>query len=120
MAMKIIKLKHSKNIRDIGGVYRNVTLKEGMLIRGRTLTGLDEADIKILTQDNHVRTIIDLRSQKEQQEEGEMHIPGVKHLTLPVFESEELEAPFRLFESSAKDGAGLCRFLAWGVLRERR
>jgi len=93
MAMKIIKLKHSKNIRDIGGVYHNVTLKEGMLIRGRTLTGLDEGDIKILTQDNHVRTIIDLRSQKEQKEEGEMDIPGVKHLAMPVFESEEKEAP---------------------------
>ena len=93
MAMKIIKLKHSKNIRDIGGVYHNVTLKEGMLIRGRTLTGLDEEDIRILTQDNHVHTIIDLRSHKEQLEEGEMDIPGVARLLMPIFESDTKEAP---------------------------
>ncbi len=40
--MKIIKLKGNPNIRDIGGVYKNVTIKEGKLIRGRTLRCLSD------------------------------------------------------------------------------
>ena len=51
--MKVIKLKNNKNMRDIGGVYKNVTLREGMLIRGKTLINLTGEQQSILIYKHH-------------------------------------------------------------------
>ena len=87
--MKIIKLKNNPNIRDIGGVYKDVKLKEGMLIRGRTLLNLTGEQQSILVNDHNVKTIIDLRSHDEQSIDPEIVIPGIKYMLLPIFERQK-------------------------------
>ena len=87
--MKIIKLKNNPNIRDIGGKYKNVTIKEGMLIRGRTLRVLTPEQQSLLVDTYNVKTIIDLRSHDEQNEEPELMIPGTSYEIIPIFEREE-------------------------------
>ncbi len=84
--MKIIHIKNNKNIRDLGGKYKHVTIKEGMLIRGRTLLNLTESQKIELVQKYNVHSIIDLRSLEEQAEKPELKIKGTKYYSLPVFE----------------------------------
>lgn len=87
--MKVIRLKNAKNIRDLGGQYSTVKLKEGMLIRGTALLHLSEEDKHSLVNTYNVKTIVDLRSSEEQQEDVEQDIPSAVHLSLPVFEREQ-------------------------------
>lgn len=87
--MKIIKLKGNPNIRDLGGSYHSLTLREGMLIRGRTFLNLSEDQKADLVNKYHLKTIIDLRSTDEQNEEPELLIEGVKYLSMPIFEREK-------------------------------
>ena len=87
--MKVIKLKHAKNIRDLGGEYSTVKLKEGMLIRGVTLLHLSEDERKALVNTYNVKTLIDLRSTEEQEEDVEQVIEGTTHISMPVFEREK-------------------------------
>ena len=87
--MEIIKLKNNPNIRDIGGKYKNVTIKKGMLIRGRTLRKLTEEQQLILTDEHHVKTIIDLRSHDEAEKAPELVIPKTNYEIMPIFEREK-------------------------------
>lgn len=87
--MKIIKLENNKNIRDIGGHYKDVNLKEGMLIRGRTLRELTDEQKSFLVNECHVKTIIDLRSHDEQNEEPELVIEGTNYELIPIFERQK-------------------------------
>lgn len=87
--MRIIKLKGNPNIRDIGGVYDDVTIREGMLIRGRTLRTLTPDQQSFLVEDCHIRTIIDLRSQDEREEAPELKIPGVQYEAIAIFERQK-------------------------------
>ena len=87
--MKIIKLKTAKNIRDLGGDYQSLKLKEGMLIRGRALLHLSDEDQLALRDKYHVKTVIDLRSTDEQNIEPDQTIEGVNFLSIPVFEREK-------------------------------
>ena len=76
-------------MRDIGGTYKDVTLREGMLIRGKTLINLTGEQQSILIYKHHLRTILDLRSTDEQEIEPELIIPGVKHISAPIFERQK-------------------------------
>lgn len=87
--MKIIKLKNNPNIRDIGGEYLNVNIKEGMLIRGRTLRNLTKEQQDFLVSECNVRTIIDLRSHGEQNAEPELQLEGTKYELIPIFEQQK-------------------------------
>ena len=87
--MVIIPLKKNPNIRDIGGKYKDVTIKEGKLIRGRTLKHLSEDQIHILRDVHHLKTIIDLRSHEEADESPEINIEGVNYELIPIFEREK-------------------------------
>lgn len=84
--MEVIKLRRNKNIRDLGGNYHGIKIKRNMLIRGRTFLDLTEAQMKILLEKYHLRTIIDLRSIPEAMEKPEKVIPGTLYVHLPVFE----------------------------------
>ncbi|MCR4911936.1 MAG: tyrosine-protein phosphatase [Bacilli bacterium] len=87
--MRIIKLKDNPNIRDIGGVYKDVTIKEGMLIRGRTLRHLTEEQSAYLVKKCNIKTIIDLRSHDEQKEAPELTISGTNYELMPIFERQK-------------------------------
>ena len=77
------------NARDIGGVYHDVTIKEGMLVRGKALLDINDAQKQTLLERFHVKTIIDLRSDDEQKEEPNMAIEGTRQLSIPIFQREK-------------------------------
>lgn len=89
--MKKIKLKSANNFRDLG----NIVLKDGTIlptgkyIRGKTLFKLKEEDIKTLVEKYNLKTIIDLRNDKELQEKPNPHVPGVNILHMPIFDAEK-------------------------------
>ena len=87
--MKIIKLKGNPNIRDIGGVYKNVTIKEGKLIRGRTLRCLSDYQREYLVNTCGVKTIIDLRSHDEIDHEPELKLDNTTYEIMPIFERQK-------------------------------
>ena len=107
--MKIIKLKNNPNIRDIGGQYKDVYIKEGMLIRGRTLRHLDEEQKAYLVHECNIKTIIDLRSDDEQREEPELEIEGATHLSMPIFQRQKVGISHR--EHEQLDALQFYRFL---------
>lgn len=86
--MVIIKLKSKNNYRDLGGI----TLKDGTLLptgkyfRGKALHKLKDKDIKTLIEKYHLKTIIDLRTDKEITEKPNVEMPGVTTLHLPIFD----------------------------------
>lgn len=87
--MKIIEMEDHPNMRDLGGKYKKLTLKEGMLLRGRKLLKLTPQQQKDLVEVYHVRTIIDLRSHDEQDKEPDQVIEGTRFIDIPVFEREK-------------------------------
>lgn len=86
--MKKIKLKSANNYRDLG----NIKLKDGSILptgkyfRGKTLFKLKEKDITTLVEKYHLKTIIDLRTDKELSEKPNPEIPGVTILHMPIFD----------------------------------
>ena len=83
--MKVIHLRKQKNLRDIGGKYKNVNLRYNMLLRGRALMNLTPKQLDKLKNKYHLRTVIDLRDIAEQAQKPDMELPGIKKLLLPVF-----------------------------------
>ena len=84
--MEIIRQKRLKNYRDLGGI-RTVdgrTIKPHMLIRGTALFAPTVLGIKILKDKYNLKTIIDLRTQKELLEKPDVLIEGVEIIHMPV------------------------------------
>lgn len=99
--MKELNIKHNKNIRDLGGTYKNAKIKQGMLIRGRTFLDLTPKQMKEVVDKYNIHTIIDLRSIPEVNGKPELKIPGTKYIHLPVFE--ESKAGITREEAKKKD-----------------
>lgn len=85
--MKKIILKSTKNFRDLGNVRgeNGKIISTGFFIRGRSLYKVCDKDLKTLTRETGIKTIIDLRTHKEVQEKPNPVIEGVKYLHMPVF-----------------------------------
>lgn len=84
--MELIKLKHIKNFRDLGGVQTKDgrTVKKHMLIRGTTLVKLTTKDIDKLKNEYKLSTIIDLRTKKEVEEKPDEIVEDVKYYHMPI------------------------------------
>ena len=88
--MKVIRVPKTKNLRDIGGKYENVTIRFNMLLRGRVLPKLNKRGKRILTEKHHLRTIIDVRDKAEREQVLDTPIEGVKNIAMPVFDEEKV------------------------------
>ena len=77
--MENFKLESVRNIRDLGGMKTTDgrTVKPCRILRGDGISNLTPGDIDILTNKYKLKTIIDLRSPKEQRETPDTEIPGV-------------------------------------------
>lgn len=88
--MKVIRLRHQKNIRDIGGEYENVNVKFNMLLRGRALTNLTSKQIEILKTKYNLKTVIDLRDEAEAAQKPDMELPGIERRLMSIFPDEKV------------------------------
>lgn len=86
--MEVIKLRHVKNYRDLGGIKTadGRDTRPRMLIRGTTLFDLSPLSISMLKEQYNLKTIIDLRTQKEKLEKPDVEIDGVEILHMPIID----------------------------------
>ena len=85
--IKNIELKSHANIRDLGGIkVEGGVIKPHMLIRGAHLSGIDDADIDKLILEYNLKTVIDLRTETEKQEQPDFVLPNFNYIEIPVFD----------------------------------
>ena len=86
--MKMNNINNSKkyNIRDFGGIHvGDKVIKSRMLLRGCALDNIDEEYMDILLNDYNLKTIIDLRTDKEVKERTDILIDDVENIHIPIF-----------------------------------
>ena len=88
--MKTIHLRNNKNLRDLGGQYKEVNIRYGFLLRGRALVNLTPHQMEVLKTKHNLKTVIDLRDNAERAQAPDLEIPGVKNLPMPVFADEKV------------------------------
>lgn len=85
--MENLKLHGAKNIRDFGGLKNREgkTVKSGCFLRGNALNKLSKRDVRILTKQYRLGSVIDLRTAQEEREKPDAVIPGVRYSLIPIF-----------------------------------
>lgn len=84
--MKVIELDNCINVRDI--CYGNII--PGKLIRSSSLDKLSPNDYKKLFEELNVKTVIDLRTQDEKQDENDIIPTGIQYYSIPLVNKETL------------------------------
>lgn len=85
--MQNLKLKGSKNIRDLSGIKsKSGCVKKGTFLRGGHLHNITNKDISVLKDTYNLTAIIDLRSTMETIEKPDVVIPGVEYHHFPIFD----------------------------------
>jgi len=83
------KLKGSKNIRDLGGIpVENGFVKTGLLLRGGHLQKITKKDTDFLKNTVGIKTVIDLRTDRERENKPDVVIDGVEYLHYPMFNTQ--------------------------------
>lgn len=104
-----ILLEGIPNARDLG-VYKTKDghqIKPRRLIRSGCLTGMTEADTKILTEDYELRAIVDFRTAAELSEKPDPTLPGVTYMHNPILN----EAQMGMTHEEKAENKGLLDFL---------
>lgn len=80
-----ITLSGQRNARDLGGIVSadGRRIRAGKFIRSAALDNLRASDVEVLLDKYHVNTIIDLRTNQEQRERPDTHLPGATYYSLP-------------------------------------
>ena len=80
-------LTGAPNARDLGGIQTKDgrTVKRGMLIRSGELSRLTDMDVRKLS-DAGLKTVVDFRTEYEQNEKPDAVIPGVTYVDCPILE----------------------------------
>lgn len=87
--MNKIKLKGANNARDFGGIKSKdgKTVRENLFLRSNALHKLTEKDIEILKKKD-LKTVIDLRTLVEKDEDPDIEIDEVDYFHIPIFKEE--------------------------------
>lgn len=87
MKMIHLGLTGAPNARDLGGIPTadGRSVQPGMLIRSGELSRLTQTDVQKLT-DAGLKTVVDFRTEYEQNEKPDAVIPGVTYLHCPILE----------------------------------
>ena len=90
--MPRIKLEKLENCRDIGGFITKdgYRVKERKLIRSQALFDASQNDLKILTEDYGLRTVIDFRTDIEREQKPDPEIDGVENIFNPIVAAQTL------------------------------
>lgn len=83
--MHNLKLRGTKNTRDLGYTSLKTKIREKHLFRSGHLHKLSKKDKKILVNDYNVTTVIDLRVPDEMNKKPDKIMEGVNYVWLPVF-----------------------------------
>lgn len=88
MKIKRIKLQKPKNTREFGGypTADGRTIRHNMLIRSGQLSKATDADLKKLTEEYNLRTVIDLRIDAEIEEKPDKLLPGINYIRVPLLD----------------------------------
>ena len=91
-----IKLDHLLNTRDLGGIRAadGAVLREKRLLRSGMLMGASAADLRRLTDEYRVRTIVDLRTAAERGESPDPVISGVRAVANTILDEGALGITF--------------------------
>lgn len=86
-----IPLAGSPNVRDCGGFVTSEehTILPRRLLYGGDLYHLSQADQRILLEEYHLRTVIDLRSGTEILKRPDTEMAGVEYYHIPILDEEE-------------------------------
>jgi len=101
------------NFRDLGGIVNKngQKIKPKRLLRSGELTGLTAGESRILSDDYHVKTIIDFRSSPEAGESPDMAIKGAHYHNIDILKNaEEHVSSFGNFHS-IKDKSQVLSFM---------
>ncbi len=90
--MPRIKLEKLENCRDLGGfpVTGGYRVKNRKLIRSEALFAASENDLKILTDEYGLRTVVDFRTDIERNQKPDPDIEGVENIFNPIVVAETL------------------------------
>ena len=87
--MENLKLHGSKNVRDLGGIpVEGGVIKFGRLLRGGHLQKLNKSDIEYMQNEIAIKTVIDLRTDREIARKPDVQIPGAEYIHFPFFNSQ--------------------------------
>jgi len=86
-----IEFEQINNCRDLGGIVNRdgKTIRKGVLIRTAKLFKASDADVRKLSDELHLKTIIDLRTTQEVLEKPDKEVPGAQHLHIAVFDEQK-------------------------------
>lgn len=85
--MKNLNLKGCRNVRDLGNIkVDGGIIKSNMLYRGNSLDKLTEKDTYKLESEYRIRTIIDLRTSKERDNNPNFDIENALYRHMPIFD----------------------------------
>ena len=75
------------NVRDLGGIrVKGGTVREGLLLRGGSLSSASDEDIELLSERYHVRRIFDFRTSIERRYAPDREVKGAQNIWLPAFD----------------------------------
>lgn len=87
----VISFENLYNTRDLGGIKgRYGTIKSKRILRSGTLFGASENDLKKLTLEYNLKTVIDFRTSDEAGEKPDPDILGVKYINNPILDTIEV------------------------------
>lgn len=81
-----LKFEHTDNARDLGGIptIDGKRVKSGLLYRTAELDESTPDDIRRLSEDYHIRYILDFRDPIEYGNRPDLAIPGAENIAIPV------------------------------------
>lgn len=82
------RLEGAPNFRDLGGLPAadGKHIKYGRLLRCGHLAYITDEDARRLTEDYHLRTVIDMRTENEMHRRPDTILPHINYLRCPIFE----------------------------------
>ena len=99
------------NARELGGYAcaDGRVVKHGVFLRTAALANATEEDIRILQDDYHLSTIVDLRMTAEAESAPDPEIEGVKYLRLGIIDEEEMAAKRQAISAEVMEGLDLSK-----------
>ena len=86
-----ISIEGIANIRQLGGYIgaNERRIKDNLLIRSGHLSNVNEDNLKLLSENYNIKTVIDFRTEFEREHKPDKHIEGAKEFWLPIISPNE-------------------------------